>query len=532
MLFSPEFLPLTSVIAIALRVTVRRADSSTATSVPGNRHFRNGIVTLDLVQPPRIRIWANRPLRTSPTMNCACGDQPETLDPTGGLSRRAILAGSLAVVASPFLPGLMSAAQASGAGGIQRDFSFLAPQPGTAQYVRPMMFPVLPDPVLGKASWSDTFGAARGGGRRHEGQDLMGKKMLKLLACVDGTIVELRHASGGNSLYLQGDDGWYYCYLHINNDTPGTDDGKNDFATAFAAGLAQGDKVKKGDHIAYLGDSGNAEGSGAHCHFEIRMPNAKWYNASAVNAKYSLDAAEPAKLRNPGDPDAPAATGTLAPFATAAAFVRQQSIDFLGVTPTQSWITTAAAELGGASGPDAFIRNLLDEPAQADVVAPAIRLYLAYFLRQPDTTGLKYWVGQARKKTKLDAISQTFATSSEFKNRYGKLGNAEFVKRVYLNLFEREPDNGGYLYWTSQLDQGKSRGWVMRQLCESGEYTDKTADQVGVVSAYLGMVDRAPTTAEYTSWSTMSRANVGALTMLIGEIRKGSAYGARIAALG
>ena len=466
-------------------------------------------------------------------MNCACGDQPETLESTGGLSRRAILAGSLAVVASPFVPRLASAAWASDSpGGLQRDFSFLAPQSATDQHVRPMMFPVLPDPVLGKATWSDTFGAPRGSGRRHEGQDLMGKKMLKLLACVDGTIVELRHRASGNSLYLLGDDGWYYCYLHINNDTPGTDDGKNEFSTAFATGLKQGDKVKKGDHIAYLGDSGNAEGTGAHCHFEIRMPNEKWYNASAVNPKYALDAAEPAKLRNAGDPDTPTPTGTLAPFATAAAFVRQQSIDFLGVTPTQSWINTAAAKLSGGTAPDAFIRDLLDEPAQAAVVAPTVRLYLAYFLRQPDTAGLKYWVGQARQKVKLDSISQTFATSSEFKNRYGKLGNAEFVRQIYLNLFEREPDSGGYLYWTSQLDHGKSRGWVMRQLCESSEYTKKTADQVGVVSAYLGLVERAPTTAEFTSWSTMSRANVGALTMLIGEIRKGSSYGARIAALG
>ena len=147
-----------------------------------------------------------------------------------------------------------------------------------------MMFPVLPDAALGKATWTDTYLAPRSGGRLHEGQDLMGKKMLKLLACVDGTIVELRHSSGGNSLYLMGTDGWYYCYLHINNDDPGTDNGANQFKYAFAPGMAIGTKVRRGDHIAYLGDSGNAESTGAHCHFEIRMPNAKWYNAAAVNS--------------------------------------------------------------------------------------------------------------------------------------------------------------------------------------------------------------------------------------------------------
>ncbi|MEO6627594.1 MAG: DUF4214 domain-containing protein [Aquihabitans sp.] len=463
-------------------------------------------------------------------MNCACGDQPETLDPTGGLSRRAILAGSLAVVASPFLPAFRTNSDAVDAAGL-----FSSPDLKTKTVV-PIMFPIVP--VAGtKVNRLRNYGDNRGS-HIHAGEDMMAAKLSLLVACADAKVVRYVEGSSGNYLYLQGKgstgkyDGYVYGYLHINNDTPGTDDGKNPHNWAYAPGIALGSEVKKGQHIAYVGDSGNAENSGSHLHFEVRKPNAKWSDAQAISPTPSLDAADPATSDSPGDPDAPAATGTLAPFATAAAFVRQQSIDFLRVTPTQSWITTAAAEVGGDSGPDAFIRNLLDEPAQADVVAPAIRLYLAYFLRQPDTTGLKYWVGQARKNTSFDAISQTFATSSEFNNRYGQLGNAEFVKRVYLNLFEREPDNGGYLYWTSQLDHGKSRGWVMRQLCESGEYTDKTADQVGVVSAYLGMVDRAPTTAEYTSWSTMSRANVGALTMLIGEIRKGSAYRARIAALG
>ncbi len=56
----------------------------------------------------------------------------------------------------------------------------------------------------------------------------------------DGVVIELRYGSGGNSLYLKGDDGWYYCYLHINNDTPGTDDGANRYDQAFGPGIGQG----------------------------------------------------------------------------------------------------------------------------------------------------------------------------------------------------------------------------------------------------------------------------------------------------
>jgi murein DD-endopeptidase MepM/ murein hydrolase activator NlpD len=419
---------------------------------------------------------------------------------------------------------------------VQRDFGFLAPQPADAEHVRPMMFPVLPDPVLGKATWSDTYLAPRSGGRKHEGQDLMGNKMLKLLACVSGTVVELRHGSGGNSLYLKGDDGWYYCYLHINNDTPGTDDGTNDFADAFATGLKKGDRVTKGQHLAYLGDSGNAEGSGAHLHFEIRMPHTNWYNASAVNAHYSLKAAEPAQLGGGSAPDTVdsvyATTGPFVPFARAEDFARRQALDFLGVTPTAAWLADAAGRLdGGAVSADEFILDLIGSDGWTSIVPPTIRLYEAYFLRRPDTSGLRYWVGRVRGGLSLDKISQDFAASREFTDRYGRLGNADFVKLVYQNVFARNPDNAGFLHWTYQLDHGKSRGWVMRQMCESPEYTGKTADEVGVISAYFGLLGHSPSDSDLSGWAALTRANRGALAVLVSQLRTSAAYADRIKAL-
>lgn len=465
----------------------------------------------------------------------SCCDHHEPTPARTTMGRRAVIAGGLALGAAPLLPSLAGSAFADD---VRRDFSFLAPQPKDAKHVRPIMFPVLPDPKLGKAVWSDTYLAPRGSGRRHEGQDLMGNKMLKLLACVDGTVVELRHQSSGNSLYLKGDDGWYYCYLHINNDTPGTDDGKNAFEHAFAPGLKKGDRVTKGQHIAYLGDSGNAEGSGAHLHFEIRMPHKNWYNASAVNAHYSLLAAEPAVLGGGGEAPTGSSdvelsdSGPFVPFAHAEDFVERQALDFLGTAPTAAWITDAAARLEeGRIDADGFIRELMQEETWAGIVDPTIRLYGAYFLRRPDTAGLKYWVGKVRDKTSLDAISQEFASSSEFKSRYGRLGNAEFVKLVYENVFERAPDNAGLLHWTYQLDHGKTRGWVMRQMCESREYIAKTAEEVAVISAFLGLLGKSPSAGDLTGWATMARADFGAVGVLVRQIRTSPEYRARIEGL-
>jgi murein DD-endopeptidase MepM/ murein hydrolase activator NlpD len=109
-------------------------------------------------------------------------------------------------------------------------------------------------------------------GHLHQGTDLMAPKMTKIIAVVSGRVT-LRVSSYNGlpsySLWLAGDDGHGYFYIHINNDTPGTDDGQGGLQYAFAPGLVSGAQVDQGQFIAYVGDSGNAESTSPHLHFEI-----------------------------------------------------------------------------------------------------------------------------------------------------------------------------------------------------------------------------------------------------------------------
>ena len=158
------------------------------------------------------------------------------------------------------------------------------PAPAGA-FVRPMVFPVFAD-----VSYSDTFGAPRSGGRSHEGQDLMTVKFAPLLAAADGEVTYLRHSNSGlsgNALIITDADGWEYVYIHMNNDSLFTDDAKNDFDLAFADGIKLGQKVKAGEFIGFIGDSGNAEETSPHVHFELRSPD-----DVAINAFWSLMSAE------------------------------------------------------------------------------------------------------------------------------------------------------------------------------------------------------------------------------------------------
>ncbi|MEY2462335.1 MAG: hypothetical protein QOH64_473, partial [Acidimicrobiaceae bacterium] len=149
-----------------------------------------------------------------------------------------------------------------------------AAAPAHADAIRPIRFP-----VDGPVRFTDTYGAPRAGGTVHEGQDLMGTKLERLVAARDGVISYVKTAgagevtNGGNMLVVRDSEGWEYWYIHINNDTPGTDDGANPAEYNLRPGVKVGTKVFAGEWIAYMGDSGDAENTAPHLHFELHRPD-------------------------------------------------------------------------------------------------------------------------------------------------------------------------------------------------------------------------------------------------------------------
>ena len=83
----------------------------------------------------------------------------------------------------------------------------------------------------------------------------------------------LDHPTAGYGVVVRDDDGWEYHLYHVNNDTPGTDDGADTGTWRFADGIRPGATVQAGQLIAWMGDSGNSEGSVPHAHVEIHRPD-------------------------------------------------------------------------------------------------------------------------------------------------------------------------------------------------------------------------------------------------------------------
>ena len=133
-----------------------------------------------------------------------------------------------------------------------------------------------------KTEFSSTYGASRSGGRSHKGNDLLASRMTEIYSIADGVVfyVGTNNLSGRNVKIDHG-GGWESYYLHLNNDNIGTDDGDAPWTLTTAPGVEEGMKVEAGQLIAWVGDSGNAEGTTTHTHFELH------HDGSAIDP-YSL----------------------------------------------------------------------------------------------------------------------------------------------------------------------------------------------------------------------------------------------------
>ena len=117
----------------------------------------------------------------------------------------------------------------------------------------------------------DDWGEIRGNGNRvHEGIDIRAPKGAPVVAIADGKVNTISYSdSSGYYIAIDHENGWLSLYVHLNDDVEGNDNlgGRE---TAFAKNIYLGAEVIAGQIIGYLGDSGNAEGTVPHVHFEVR----------------------------------------------------------------------------------------------------------------------------------------------------------------------------------------------------------------------------------------------------------------------
>ena len=143
--------------------------------------------------------------------------------------------------------------------------------PAESDGLRAKAAPEIVFPVVGRATFSDDFGDPRSQGR-HEGNDIMAARRAPAVAAEGGTVtLWTTSRAAGCMLYLHGDSGTTYLYIHLNNDLGRGNDNRGECVpgVAYAPGLKTGDRVEAGEPVGFVGDSGDANGIQPHLHFEL-----------------------------------------------------------------------------------------------------------------------------------------------------------------------------------------------------------------------------------------------------------------------
>ena len=118
----------------------------------------------------------------------------------------------------------------------------------------------------------DQFADPRSGGRRHEAIDILAPRNTPVVAALDGKIARLFDSKAGGITIYQFDPGERHAlyYAHLES---------------YAPGLDEGDRVRRGQVIGYVGTSGNAPRDVPHLHFAIYRlgPDKRWHEGDPLN---------------------------------------------------------------------------------------------------------------------------------------------------------------------------------------------------------------------------------------------------------
>ena len=148
--------------------------------------------------------------------------------------------------------------------------SYLPPPPLLGTPVMPAL--VLPVAGIAPHQLRDTFTESRGAGRPHNAIDIHAPRGTPVLAAADGTILRLHQGDrGGLSIYhLDRDGRTRYYYAHLDR---------------YAEGLREGQRVRPGEVIGYVGDTGNAAPGDYHLHFSIAILDDvnRWWEGRSIN---------------------------------------------------------------------------------------------------------------------------------------------------------------------------------------------------------------------------------------------------------
>lgn len=188
-----------------------------------------------------------------------------------------------------------------------------------------------------------------------------------------------------------------------------------------------------------------------------------------------------------------------APTTADEAWVQAAYEDFLDRAPTPEELSATVGRLGAGTTRATVARELSSSREWIDV--SITRFYLDTLDRQPDETGLAYWVEQVQSRRRtLAQVAASFYSSPEYYANSGGT-NADWVTDLYTKVLHRNPSAGDVTFWSSRA-QAKGRTAVATEIYGSLE---SRRDRVTLL--YQVLLGRAPEADGRDFWAERIRTS-------------------------
>lgn len=171
-------------------------------------------------------------------------------------------------------PTPLEALQANTTSTLSEIDSSMAPSGADLESLRREM--TVPVRGIAPAALRDTYDEVRGGARRHEALDILAPRGTPVLSAAGGRVLKLFNSKAGGLMVYAADPAERFILMYAHLD-------------AYQPGLAEGQRLTRGQQLGTVGTSGNANPTVPHLHFAVaRSADVKqWWKGTPVNP-YSL----------------------------------------------------------------------------------------------------------------------------------------------------------------------------------------------------------------------------------------------------
>ena len=191
-------------------------------------------------------------------------------------------------------------------------------------------------------------------------------------------------------------------------------------------------------------------------------------------------------------------------FTANESFILAAYLDFLGGFPTTSDYDYWDSVFATGTSHRTMISTLANSNAWITNIVTGF--YENTLGRGPDSGGLNYWIYKIRSGTSVAKVAASFYSSAEYFNGYGHGSLTTWVRDLYPKLLGRTPDSSGVNYWVSQAKKGPTAASGRTKVAYSF-YQSFESRMKRVKDLYLALLHRNPDSGGQTYWAGVVKSS-------------------------